>query len=141
MKILMAIALVMASLTSMAQAAPQKVDLACTVITNGNRTNWENVTSFNKTVDTSETFNELEFDVNSKYGDKFTVQVSLVISGSVILSVSSDIPGTNAMIYNKNSGELDELDVNDNIVSTDSTFALKKTPKYYVTYSVSCIVK
>ena len=141
MRNFMAIALVMASLTSIAQAAPQEVNLNCSVISNGNGKNWEEVASLNKTLSTSEMFNELDLKVNSKFGEKFDVQVGVVFtSGSALLTVSTDIPGTNASILNQNRSDLEELDVNKNIVVTNSTFTLKKTAKKYVSYGITCII-
>jgi hypothetical protein len=141
MKNFMVIALVMASLSSVAQAATNEINLDCKVITNGNGSSWEEIASYSKKVSKSEKFNELEFKVSSKYGENFDVQVNLLLSSSALLTVGLDIPDTIASIQNQNRGQLDQLDVNNNIVVTNTTFTLKKTSKNYITYQVSCIAK
>lgn len=123
-----------------AHAAANAV-LKCDVITNANGTSWESVASFQKNIAPTDMFSDLDFKIDSKYGDQFDVSVSLVQSGMTLLSINADIPGTNASITVQNGDASGKRDVNGNIASTTAIFTLKKSAKKWDSYSINCNLK
>ena len=127
---------------SFAQVAEKTYVLECTVITNGNQHNWEQIGALSKEFTDSDQEAKVSIPVKSPYGDEFLVESNvdmIQLHGQTHITMDETIeinPTYSVMDTNFPDGNAPDL--NGYIAKTSNLFVVKKSPKYWVSYSAGC---